>query len=188
MEPTILPGDRIFVNKLAYDLKVPFTTERLWQWSDPERGDIAVLFSPADGKRLVKRVIGLPGDTVAMRNNRLIINGKAAEYRLPQGDQQDRSIETGERRQRQIVESFDGKEHVITVMPSRPAVRSFGPVVVPPESYIVLGDNRDSSADSRFFGFVPRSKIVGRASAVVLSLDIQNYLVPRWRRFLTTLS
>ena len=188
MEPTILPGDRIFVNKIAYDLKVPFSTEHVLRWSDPERGDIVVLFSPADGKRLVKRVIGIPGDTVALRDNRLFINGKAADYRIRKRGHSTEDDATGEGTELEIVESFGGKEHLINVMPSRPAVRSFGPVFVPPDRYLVLGDNRDSSADSRFFGFVPRSEVVGRVSAVVVSVDIDNYFLPRWSRFLTTLS
>src|SRR5678815_2819478 len=81
MKPTILEGDRVFVNKLAYDLKVPFTTLHIAEWSNPRRGDIVVFYSPHDGKRLVKRVVGLPGDTVELRNNTLIINGEAMEYR-----------------------------------------------------------------------------------------------------------
>src|SRR5215213_7423472 len=80
MKPSILEGDRIFVNKLAYDLKVPFTTWHLAEWDDPERGDVVVFYSPADGVRLVKRVIGVPGDVLEMRVNRLYINGKAADY------------------------------------------------------------------------------------------------------------
>ena len=80
MRPTIMEGDRIWVNKLAYDLKVPFTTTRLAQWGDPARGEIVVFFSPADEVRLVKRVVGLPGDTVAMANNRLFINGEPVAY------------------------------------------------------------------------------------------------------------
>jgi signal peptidase I len=75
MKPTILEGDRVFVNKLAYDLKVPFTTWHITEWSNPHCGDIVVFFSPKDGKRLVKRVIGLPGDTVELQNERLVING-----------------------------------------------------------------------------------------------------------------
>src|SRR5262245_29402594 len=71
MKPTILEGDRIFVNRMAYDLKVPFTTWRIAQWADPQRGDIVVLYSPQDGKLLVKRVIGLPGDVIELRNNQL---------------------------------------------------------------------------------------------------------------------
>src|SRR5882672_10879422 len=80
MKPTILEGDRVYVNKLAYDLKVPFTTWHIAEWSNPQRGDIVVFFSPHDGKRLVKRVIGLPGDTVELRNNALVINGQPVEY------------------------------------------------------------------------------------------------------------
>ena len=75
MRPTILEGDRVFVNKLAYDLKVPFTTWHLAQWDNPQRGDIVVFYSPYDGKRLVKRVVGLPGDILELRDNSLIING-----------------------------------------------------------------------------------------------------------------
>src|SRR5580693_1770841 len=80
MNPTIVQGDRVFVNKLAYDLKVPFTTWHLAQWSDPKRGDIVVFFSPVDGIRLVKRVIGLPGDKIELVNERLLINGLPSEY------------------------------------------------------------------------------------------------------------
>ena len=80
MQPTILVGDRILVNKLAYDLKVPFTTWHLAEWSNPRRGDIVVFYSPHDGTRLVKRVVGLPGDTVELRNEQLVINGNPVAY------------------------------------------------------------------------------------------------------------
>src|SRR6476660_7319565 len=80
MKPTILEGDLVFVNKLAYDLKVPFTLQRLGEWDNPARGDIVVFFSPHDGTRLVKRVIALSGDTLEMRNNVLFLNGKAMDY------------------------------------------------------------------------------------------------------------
>src|SRR6266542_2432869 len=80
MKPTILEGDLVFVNKLAYDLKVPFTLQRLSEWDDPARGDIVVFFSPHDGMRLVKRVVAVPGDTIELRNNVLLLNGKAMEY------------------------------------------------------------------------------------------------------------
>src|SRR6185436_19200873 len=81
MKPTILEGDLVLVNKLAYDLKVPFTLQRLAEWSNPERGDIVVCFSPYDGTRLVKRVIAAPGDEIEMRNNILFVNGTAVNYR-----------------------------------------------------------------------------------------------------------
>src|SRR5215831_16777215 len=80
MKPTILEGDRIFVNKLAYDLRVPFVGWRLVHWADPQRGDIVVFTSPADGIRLVKRVVGLPGDRIELRDDELWINGEPAVY------------------------------------------------------------------------------------------------------------
>ena len=80
MRPTILEGDRVFVNKLAYDLKVPFTLLRLREWRDPARGEVVVFFSPHDGKRLVKRVIGTPGDRVEMRNRVLYVNGEMVRH------------------------------------------------------------------------------------------------------------
>src|SRR6185436_3961428 len=80
MRPTILEGDRIWINKLAYDLKVPFMTRHIAEWSNPQRGDIAVFYSPHDGKRLVKRVVGLPGDTLELRENSVILNGEPVEY------------------------------------------------------------------------------------------------------------
>src|SRR3954469_6992052 len=80
MKPTILEGDVLFVNKLAYDLKVPFTTHHLAQWSNPAHGDIVVCFAPDDGTRLVKRVVGLPGDTIELRHNSLLLNGRPVTY------------------------------------------------------------------------------------------------------------
>ena len=80
MKPTIVEGDLIFVNRLAYDLKVPFTTWHIAEWDQPKRGEIVVFFSPANGDRLVKRVVGVPGDIVAMHRNRVFINGKPLAY------------------------------------------------------------------------------------------------------------
>src|SRR6266516_915120 len=95
MRPTILEGDRVFVNKLAYDLKVPFTTWHVAEWSHPKRGDIVVFFSPHDGERLVKRVIGLPGDTVELRNNVLVLNGEPVNYQ-PIAEELLRDVEAGD--------------------------------------------------------------------------------------------
>src|SRR5439155_26929888 len=85
MNPSILEGDRIFVNKLAFGLRVPFTSWEVAHWSTPSRGDVVVFYSPADGERLVKRVVGLPGDTIAMTNNALLINGTPAQYQMVGG-------------------------------------------------------------------------------------------------------
>src|SRR5580692_6057985 len=80
MKPTIIEGDRVLVNKLSYDLKVPFTTWHLAQWDNPKRGDVVVFYSPADGTRLVKRVVGLPGDRVELANNEVHVNGAPVKY------------------------------------------------------------------------------------------------------------
>jgi signal peptidase I len=182
MKPTILEGDRIFVNKLAYDLKVPFTRWRVVRWASPSRGDIAVLFSPADGKRLVKRVVGLPGDTLAMADDRLYVNGKAAYYRpLPPVPDLDPSADAYPRVL--AVEDVGGATHPVMLTPTLPAMRNFGPIVVPPGCFFVMGDNRAESGDSRYFGFVERDRIVGRVTAVAASVDPGRHYRPRWHRF-----
>jgi len=171
MEPTILIGDRIYVNKLAFDLKIPYTTRHLAQWNDPERGEIVVFFSPADNKRLVKRVIGLPGDTVAMRDNRLILNRKAVCYSGMERTSPGRCVT--------FIENLDGRNHRVRFDPSKPARRNFGPVVIPAGHYFLMGDYRDNSFDSRYFGPVHRDRIVGAASLVVFSRDLRG---TRWNR------
>ena len=178
MKPTIQEGDRVVVNKLAYDLKIPFTTIKIVGWDDPKRGDIVVLFSPVDGTRLVKRVVALPGDQVEMRENQLYINGQVAKQS---------PVATTELadygRAYVFAENLQGHTHKMMVTPEIPAVRSFGPVTVPEGNYFVLGDNRDNSNDSRFIGFIERRRIVGEAVAVAFSLDRSRYFVPRFDRF-----
>jgi signal peptidase I len=187
MKPTILEGDRVFVNKLAYDFKVPFTTWHIVEWSNPQRGDIVVFFSPKDGTRLVKRVIGLPGDTVELRNNALVINGQPVEYK-PVAEELLRDVAPADRASHVFaLEQLPGQPHAVAGYPAVPALRNFGPYQVPAGRYFMMGDNRDDSFDSRFFGPVERNRIVGRATAVVLSLNRQNHWLPRWQRFLTSL-
>jgi len=187
MKPTILIGDRIYVNKLAYDLKVPYTSLHLARWSDPKRGDIVVFYSPKDGTRLIKRVIGLPGDKLALRQNRLFINGQFVKYEsLPQKiidqielDQQSNHVFFNEK--------LPGKKHAVMFSPSGRSRHTFEPVRIPKGRYFMMGDNRDNSADSRFFGFVDRKLIVGRATMVVISRE-GSFLHPRWSRFFKDLS
>ena len=183
MKPTILEGDRIFVNKLAYDLKVPFTRWRLLQWEGPERGDIIVFFSPENGVRMVKRVVGVPGDRLRLRNNRLFVNGSLASYAPLDPDIVDQIDPARQHRHRFAVERIGGAEHPIMTTPAVPARRSFRPVTVPEGHYFVMGDNRDESRDSRWFGFVPRHLIAGRATGVAISLDPDHYYLPRYDRF-----
>ncbi len=191
MQPTILCGDVVFVNKLAYDLRVPFTFARVAQWSDPSRGDIVVCFSPTDGMRLVKRVIGLPGDTIELRNEALWLNGVRQAYAaLPAELTQD--LPAGTRAtaafaRESLANPTGHRTHAMMVQPDRPALRTFGPVTVPAGHYFMMGDNRDNSNDSRFFGAVPRSAIIGEAKAVVVSGDLEHWLRPRFGRFFTAL-
>ena len=187
MKPTILEGDRVFVNKLAYDLKVPFTTRHLAEWSNPHRGDVVVFFSPRDGQRLVKRVVGVPGDTIELHNDSLVLNGQSVEYK-PIAVDLVRDLAPADRaRQVYALEQLPGQSHVVAAIPSVPALRNFGPCRVPEGSYFMMGDNRDDSFDSRYFGPVERRRIVGQATSVVLSFDRTRYWLPRWQRFLTSL-
>lgn len=184
MKPTIQEGDRVVVNKLAYDLKVPFTTIELTKWGDPQRGDIVVLFSPVDGTRLVKRVVALPGDQISAIDNQLYVNGVKLPTSTPAGpftdDEQGMTFIADE--------VLGNRKHKVMYTPQVPALRSFGPVTVPPGSYFVMGDNRDNSNDSRFIGFIERRRIVGRALAVAFSLDRAHHFSPRFNRFFTRLN
>jgi signal peptidase I len=185
MKPTILEGDRVFVNKLAYDLKIPFTTKQIFQWSDPARGDIVVLYSPEDRIRLVKRVIGLPGDIIELSDNKLIINGQPLEYeRISEQSYSEKGIHTFSLRSNEILE---GKPHPILTLSEISVLRSFNRTQVPLNSYFVMGDNRDRSKDSRYFGFVQRDQIVGQATEVVFSLDPDQWYLPRGGRFFEVL-
>lgn len=187
MRPTIIEGDRIFVNKLAYDLKIPFTQYHLFEWGAPARGDVVILYSPKDGMRLVKRVIGVPGDLLELRDNHLFINGQPAAYANLDQDTIDQ-IESAEHPWHRFAsESLDGRVHPVMTTPGVPARNSFPPLAVPNGQYWVMGDNRDQSADSRYFGFVGRDLIVGKATRIVLSLDRDHYYLPRWERFFRAL-
>ena len=184
MKPSILEGDRILVNKLAYDLKVPFTTWHIAEWGSPRRGEVVIFYSPTDGTRLVKRVIGEPGDVIALRDNQLYVNGKPADYQPLDADT---IRQMGPGAEQSFVfrsEGIGGRRHPMMETPDRYTdARSRQPVTVPPGHYFMMGDNRDNSNDSRFYGPVPREKIVGRSSRVALSLDPEHYYKPRWERF-----
>jgi signal peptidase I len=191
MQPTILCGDVVFINKLAYDLRVPFTFARLAQWAEPARGDIVVCFAPDDGTRLVKRIVGSPGDTIEVRQDTLFVNGTAQIYTpLPLDAPGVRDLEPAERgaamfarEQLATTPRSSTRTHAVMALPARPALRNFGPVRVPDGHYFMMGDNRDSSRDSRFFGFVSRREIIGEVKGVFVSADLQHWLRPRVGRF-----
>jgi signal peptidase I len=184
MHPNLLEGDVVFVNRLAFDLKLPLTNMVLARMGEPARGDIVTFESPKDGTRLIKRLVALPGDTVEMRNERLYINGRGADYDMV-AESLD-SIQGATLRALQLSESTDGgkggRRH-IQVLPDVAARRTFGPLRVPAGQYLMLGDNRDNSADSRFIGMVPRKLLIGRAERVLVSADYQGNWMPRTERF-----
>lgn len=188
MKPTILEGDRVVVNKLAYDLKVPFTTWHVAQWSDPGRGEIVTFYSPDDEKLLIKRVIGIPGDVIKMRNNQLYINDEPAAYSRLDDDIINQLDYYQRRSHAFFSEKLGNLEHPVMLIPAPPNdYNSFGPIEIPADKYLMLGDNRDNSRDSRRIGLVSRDRITGRAHTVAFSVDYDAYYMPRAERFLRTL-
>ena len=182
MKPTIVEGDRILINKMAYDLRLPFSQYSLIKLADPLRNDIVIFESKAADKRLVKRVIGVPGDMVSMHKNQLSVNQEAADYKVIARNSNFILSE----------EQIAGASHLIRtqVVPGQSKkypLESFPPVTIPKGFYLVMGDNRDNSADSRVIGLVPRHEIIGRSKTVVLSLNYDNYLIPRSERFLKSI-
>jgi len=186
MNPTILEGDRLLVDKHVFGLRIPFALVRLTNGEDPVRGDIVVFDSPTDDKSLVKRVIGVPGNVVRLYAETLIVNDRTARYSA--GDLNHlRGLLLSTSAQSPLVmrEQGLGKDHDVMILPNRITRLTFGPVEVPQGMYFMLGDNRDNSADSRYIGLVPRRNIVGRATRVVVSLNPDAYYLPRRGRFLT---
>lgn len=183
MYPTLMIGDRILSDRLAYDVKIPFTDVIVTHLADPKRGDIVTFTSPQDGVRLVKRLVGLPGDVIEMRGEELIINGVKASYGPAAGKLATHLTPNYAGEQLVLSEQILGSHRAIIVMPHRPALRSFGPVTVPAGQYLMLGDNRDNSRDSRYIGFVKRELITGRVTRVAFSLDTAKYYLPRIDRF-----
>jgi signal peptidase I len=187
MNPTILEGDRVLVDKHVYGLRIPWTLTRLTTGREPLRGEIVVFDSPVDGISLVKRVVGMPGDVVAVDDHGLTINGVRAAY---EPGEQSRIATLPDRMQAWYPdiwrESGVLPEHQVLRIPVR-AAGSFGPVRVPEGHYFMLGDSRDNSRDSRFIGFVPRRNIVGRASSVVVSFDPERFYLPRRGRYFDSL-
>lgn len=187
MKPTILEGDRVVVNKVAYDLKVPFTSWQLAIWDSPAHGEIVTFYSPHDETLLIKRVIGVPGDTISMHDNQLFVNGNAATYsRLD--DKIVKQLDDWQRRHHAFYyEAFaETRPHAVMLRSTLGNdYGSFAPVQIPADKYLMLGDNRDNSKDSRRIGLVDRARITGRAHTIAFSYD-ESY-VPRLDRFIKTL-
>ncbi len=182
MRPTILEGDVVLVDRMSYHAKLPLTDQILWQTGAPERGDIAVFSSPKDGTRLVKRIVGLPGDKIALENDQLRVNGVMIEY----ADQQDSvmSLENGQwLAVKRASEKLGAHNHTVQVLPQRFNRSQFNEITVPADTFFMMGDNRDNSYDSRFFGPVPRALITGRVDRVLVSAAILDNWAPRFERF-----
>ena len=173
MMPSLLVGDFILVNKFAYGLRLPVTNRRFVDIGRPARGDVVVFRPPHHPDQdWIKRIVGLPGDTVAYRDNVVLVNGTAFEYRLL-----GRYVGEGQGREMAgaslLVEELPGRPHPVL---ERDGPRFFSPQgvgewVVPAGHYFVMGDNRDNSEDSRYWGFLPESSLRGKAFLVWMHWD-----------------
>jgi len=154
MEDTLAIGDHLLVTKFLYGTKIPFTDTKILKIRDPQRGDVVVFEYPEDpSKDFIKRVVGIPGDVVEGKDKKVFVNGKPFEN--PHEIHKEREI---------IPKAQNPRD-------------TFGPVTVPPDSYFVMGDNRDRSYDSRFWGFVKSSKIKGKALIKYWSWDSEKFRV-----------
>lgn len=178
MQPTIAIGDRITVNKMAYDLRLPFSQQVLLRLGEPARGDIIVFDSVAAENRLIKRVVGVPGDKIAMRHEVVYLNGQPLHYNLAS----EPSVVLD------AVEQLGDVAHRIAIDQTQPPqLANFAEITVPEDFYLVLGDNRRNSADSRVYGLVPRHEVLGKATYVAFSLDYDQLYLPRPSRFASSL-
>ena len=181
MRPTILEGDVVWVNRLAYDLKIPLTNIVIAKLGEPQRGDIVTFASPKDGTRLIKRIVAVPGDTVELRDEVLFINGRPAQYTnlAPAKEAIGYGLVVDAI---QATESVAGSRRTVQTLAGVRAKRSFGVLAVPAGQFFMLGDNRDNSEDSRFIGVVPRELLIGRAERVLVSANITGNWLPRFER------
>jgi len=169
MLPSLFIGDFILVSKFSYGVRLPILKTRVVPLGEPERGDVMVFRFPKDPKtNFIKRVVGLPGDVISYHNKRLAINGVPVP--IKKSDLIDWNAgDSGSDQIKAFLEEFDGKAHSILIDQMRPSgsIR----VTVPPGQYFVMGDNRDHSNDSRYWGFVPEQFIVGKAFFIWFSWD-----------------
>lgn len=167
MERTLLEGDFLFANKALYGAEVPFVKKRFPAFREPVRFDIVIFDSVTDdGVNVVKRIVGMPGDTLIMQDNTLVVNGRRIEEDYVVLS--DQSVDPADPQMRawQVKYFLERSKRSY-----RPTLKNWGPLVVPPDSFFVLGDNRDHSYDSRYWGFLGRDRIRGRPMFVYYSYD-----------------
>lgn len=190
MAPTLKVGDFIFAYKLPYGIPVPFSDGHRWGQTSPGRGDVVVFRYPGnESVNYVKRVVGLPGDRIAIKDKKLLINDVEATYQALSED----AIQDlpGNEYYRAFEENMLGSTHLV-IKKSNDEADFFGPVIVPPGHIFVLGDNRDSSDDSRYWGTVPIKNLEGRVILIWMSFDWLNrwaddrFPTVRWDRVFTS--
>lgn len=175
MMPTLMANDHIFVNKLVYGIRRPFSDDWIVRWGAPKRGDV-IVFRRADssGEFFIKRVIGVPGDRIFIENNNVYVNEALAERRVPTPEEREQLADEKLEDFSLWIESLDGESYGVYYGSENTPSAPLGPIEVPFGSYFVLGDHRDLSDDSRTWGpvrFVSQDSIIGRASMVWLSCD-----------------
>ena len=173
MMPTLLIGDFILVNKFAYGLRLPITNQKLIATGEPARGDVVVFHPPQHPDQdWIKRVIGLPGDTIAYHNDTVSVNGKPLGY-IGRGRYVGKGQGSDATGARLLTEQLPGRPHPVLERDDRPFfVQGEGEWTVPPGQYFVMGDNRDNSEDSRFWGFLPEEDLRGKAFLIWLNVDM----------------
>jgi len=187
MLPTLNIGDFILVNKFSYGIRLPVVNEKIVSVSDPQRGDIMVFRFPHDPKmHFVKRVVGLPGDNIEYKSEKLYVNGKLmtqeaeGKYEFKSGANRKQSLN-------RFTESLENLTHDILIDPQRSSTQTLK-FDVPADQYFVMGDNRNYSNDSRYWGFVPDKNVVGKAFFIWFSWDWSNGGGVNWSRIGTMLN
>jgi signal peptidase I len=182
MIPTLAIGDHLLVNKFVYGPRIPFMDTRIFDWKEPQRGDVIVFKYPVnEDKNFIKRVVGLPGDKIQIINGKLFINDQIVPIKAI-GAPADKSVEEGLSfgKPRLYEEQLGTVTHTIQYLVNQSG-QNEGPWLVPKDSVFVMGDNRDNSQDSRFWGFVRENKILGKAFIIYWSWGGDDHWV-RWER------
>ena len=183
LKPTLLVGDFIAVNKFTYGFRLPVWHNKIINMNEPKIGDIVVFRSVTDANMdLVKRIVAVPGDTISYINKILYINGKAMPQTEVKNTQDHNEDSAASWVVTEKTEKLNGIDHDIFVRPDINLSGDFQNIVVPKDSFFGMGDNRDDSNDSRFWGFIPERNIIGRAQYIVLSWDCDNQTL-RFNRF-----